>query len=159
MAWCQIDDKPLTESVTMFHHSATFNELGKNYTGQYLKVMNKYTMYYYVASGSRFRIHTFFPALCEYRCAGATQLEIHMELHNSERPFVCSTCGKGFKKKQQLRNHKALHDMDPEEKVQYFGKKDCDICKREFANSKCLKVHMLVSTLYTLYIYIGVYWW
>lgn len=33
----------------------------------------------------------------------------HVAVHNEERPFLCSECGKGYKTMVQLRNHESLH--------------------------------------------------
>lgn len=31
---------------------------------------------------------------------------IHIKIHGVEKPFLCDSCGKGFKTTKQLRNHK-----------------------------------------------------
>lgn len=33
---------------------------------------------------------------------------IHVKIHGNEKPYLCDTCGKGFKTTKQLGNHKVF---------------------------------------------------
>ena len=83
-------------------------------------------------------------ALCPgIKMANFSQLEVHNKTHSDERQFVCSVCQKGFKQMAQLRNHSVIH-LDKTRSVvpSWFAKKQCDLCEKFFADSKCLKKHV-----------------
>ena len=60
----------------------------------------------------------------------------HMNGHQGLRPFTCSTCGKGFKNKEQLRRHEHLHLSN--EKRDKF---QCKICGDVLSSSGSLYNH------------------
>lgn len=47
-----------------------------------------------------------------------------MAIHNEEKPFLCSECGKGFKTMVQLKNHEVTHkkpeDVSSDKKINGF---------------------------------------
>ncbi len=83
------------------------------------------------------------PVCREYRTASASALSTHLQTHADERRFVCGVCGKAFRQLAQLRNHGVTHlDKDKESVPVWYAKKQCEICRRHFADSKCLKKHV-----------------
>lgn len=84
------------------------------------------------------------PHCPKIRTATQGEMEIHSQIHSEDRKFVCSVCSKGFKQLAQLRNHSVTHmEKSSKEAVPtWFAKKQCDICQKFFADSKCLKKHV-----------------
>ncbi|XP_068084384.1 uncharacterized protein [Anabrus simplex] len=63
-------------------------------------------------------------------------VNLHKWIHGTERPFLCDSCGKGFKNRKQLRNHKATH------KPKVANLMECEVCSRSFSNKRMLRLHM-----------------
>lgn len=78
----------------------------------------------------------------EFRTDGISKLMIHKEIHSDERPYTCDVCGKGFRQYSQMKNHQLIHNGDDLSEIKSKGKKQCNICKRLFANQKCLIKHI-----------------
>ncbi|PNF20474.1 hypothetical protein B7P43_G07693 [Cryptotermes secundus] len=77
---------------------------------------------------------------CSYKTNSYSKLiNLHRRIHGDERPFLCDTCGKGFKNRKQLRNHKAIHMAKQKQKAGPTG--ECDVCGRTFTNPRMLRVH------------------
>ncbi len=85
---------------------------------------------------------------CDFKTDTVTRLETHMEIHQDAKPYDCDQCGRSFKQKRQLINHKIIHGDRSVENQRWYSNKQCDICKRVFANAKCLKIHTKVSHLF-----------
>lgn len=78
--------------------------------------------------------------LCSYKTYSFSKLvNMHKRIHSEERPFLCDTCGKGFKTSKQLRNHKVIH-LD-KRRQRSFRSGECDICHRFFSDKRMLRVH------------------
>ncbi|KAL5015595.1 hypothetical protein ScPMuIL_007322 [Solemya velum] len=79
-----------------------------------------------------------------YKTDTLHKLRLHKQIHSDDKPYTCDVCGKGFRQISQMRNHQMIHsehrDTDP---TKWYTSKQCKICKRVFANQKCVKVHML----------------
>lgn len=77
------------------------------------------------------------------KVANQNELDVHYQIHSDDRKFECKICSKGFKQLSQLRNHSVTH-MDKTRKTvpTWFAKKQCEICQKFFADSKCLKKHV-----------------
>ncbi|XP_033754878.1 uncharacterized protein LOC117337856 [Pecten maximus] len=82
--------------------------------------------------------------ICEkFKTDTMSRLMIHKEIHSVDRPYTCDICGKGFKQFCQMKNHQTIHgehqDDDPKK---WYRRKECHICKRQYANQKCLIKHI-----------------
>ncbi|XP_021347065.1 zinc finger protein 652-A-like [Mizuhopecten yessoensis] len=82
--------------------------------------------------------------ICEkFKTDTMSRLVIHKEIHSVDRPYTCDICGKGFRQFSQMKNHQTIHgehqDDDPKK---WYRRKECDICKRQYANQKCLVKHI-----------------
>ncbi|XP_076469995.1 uncharacterized protein LOC143300285 [Babylonia areolata] len=81
--------------------------------------------------------------VCEYKTDTLHKLGIHREIHSEHRPYTCDVCGKGFKQLSQMKNHQIIHaEHQRTGRERWFSNKTCEVCKRTFANSKCLKKHV-----------------
>lgn len=80
---------------------------------------------------------------CDFRTDTIHKLLVHKEIHGDERPYTCDVCWKGFKQFSQMRNHQMIHvEYQSNEADRWYTTKQCDICKRSFANQKCLNKHI-----------------
>ncbi|KAK9880741.1 hypothetical protein WA026_013064 [Henosepilachna vigintioctopunctata] len=81
------------------------------------------------------------PICNKYKSNSPVAVMNHMDIHNIERQFICTECGKGFKQLNQLRNHALIHKKDDIISASSLSLK-CTICERYFANRKSLKKHI-----------------
>lgn len=65
-----------------------------------------------------------------------SRLKTHMQIHTSERNFMCQTCGASFKTMNCLKNHSRLHTN-----IFYH----CDLCTSRFKGKHELRCHMVNS--------------
>uniref|UniRef100_A0A1B6DZT1 C2H2-type domain-containing protein n=2 Tax=Clastoptera arizonana TaxID=38151 RepID=A0A1B6DZT1_9HEMI len=86
---------------------------------------------------------------CTYKTNSFSKLNQHCKIHGEERPYLCDTCGKGFKTTKQLRNHKVIHRSRvrvTEEGVEVNGPLRrhfvCKICNRTFAEKRVVRQHI-----------------
>ncbi|XP_076111464.1 uncharacterized protein LOC143079769 [Mytilus galloprovincialis] len=78
----------------------------------------------------------------DFRTDAFSKLMIHQEIHSEEKPYTCDVCGKGFRQYSQMKNHQLIHSTDDQNNEKSKGKRQCDTCKRIFANQKCLLKHI-----------------
>ena len=71
---------------------------------------------------------------CGKKCVSAYALKLHVDRHNLESKFKCSTCGAAFKDQQNRRNHELIHDD-----IKDFT---CSICAKQFRQKCQLTTHM-----------------
>ena len=73
---------------------------------------------------------------CVYGSQATAQLQIPKNQYPREQhaPYKCTTCGKGFRNRRDLRGHMSWHTGIKEFK--------CDICLKEFRYEHHYKVHM-----------------
>ncbi|XP_037044172.1 zinc finger and SCAN domain-containing protein 12-like [Bradysia coprophila] len=75
---------------------------------------------------------------CTSKFSGPHYLSRHKRLCHSVKPLLyCDVCGRGFKVKAGLENHRSYH-FDP--------KIPCKICQKLFRNKRALLNHMLVHS-------------
>lgn len=75
---------------------------------------------------------------CPFRTYSLSRLEnIHRQIHTNEYLFLCDTCGKSFKTRKQLRNHRGIHTKKVVKK-----RFECCICCRSFTSTKMIRLHM-----------------
>lgn len=83
------------------------------------------------------------PLCPNVRVAHQHELEVHKQIHGERKKYVCSVCYKGFRQLSQFRNHAVTHmDKSKETVPSWFARKQCDLCQKSFADSKCLKKHV-----------------
>lgn len=82
--------------------------------------------------------------ICEkFKTDTLSRLLIHKEIHSDDRPYTCDICGKGFRQFSQMKNHQTIHgEHQDEDSTKWYHSKECGICKRQYANQKCLVKHM-----------------
>lgn len=74
---------------------------------------------------------------CGYKTPSLSNMNnIHIKIHGSEKPYLCDTCGKGFKTTKQLGNHKVIHSRKDS------GMQTCDTCGRTFHTNRMLRNHI-----------------
>ncbi|KAF6210892.1 hypothetical protein GE061_014004 [Apolygus lucorum] len=79
--------------------------------------------------------------LCDFKTNNLSKLmNVHRKIHGSDRPYLCDTCGKGFKTSKQLATHKVLHNKSKKPLQQ--GSEVCEVCSRKFADPRLLRHHM-----------------
>ncbi|XP_050444367.1 zinc finger protein 595-like [Adelges cooleyi] len=110
---------------------------------------------------------------CNFKTNSLYKLNsFHKNIHQEERPFLCTECGKGFKSVKQLRNHKIIHtksdkplrtDLTCLHCSQTFSSKSllhqhissihnkarpfsCDVCGYKTAVASSLRLHMRSHT-------------
>ncbi|RZF38589.1 hypothetical protein LSTR_LSTR010922 [Laodelphax striatellus] len=84
----------------------------------------------------------------QHKAPSRKVLEVHMRIHRDEREFACPDCGKAFKQQSQMRNHRVTHIRKKEIPCpdtgtpRWYMEKQCEICLKMYADSKCLKKHV-----------------
>lgn len=91
--------------------------------------------------------------MCDFRADTLQKLETHEQVHSDQKPFVCNTCGKGFRQAAQLTNHQVIHlkgkaaeGKNSSEK--WYNTKQCGICNRTFSNVKSMRTHIEVCSIF-----------
>lgn len=69
-------------------------------------------------------------------------MDEHIAEHAStDRPYLCQTCGKGYKTVSNLRVHCRTH-LPMDAKSQF----DCDVCYKKFSTKPNLMAHKRIHT-------------
>ena len=80
-------------------------------------------------------IRNFPCSVCKMSFHTKKNLKQHMQCHSTEKPFVCPTCGKSFKKhgfKAHLFSHTGVKPFS------------CELCGQQFTRKRNLRIHMLI---------------
>ena len=72
--------------------------------------------------------------VCSKVFAGKHNLELHMRLHNNEKPYECDVCKKSFTQNRSLKEHKLTHRSERQFK--------CPYCDKKFVQKNHLKYHL-----------------
>uniref|UniRef100_A0A336MA35 CSON012622 protein n=1 Tax=Culicoides sonorensis TaxID=179676 RepID=A0A336MA35_CULSO len=90
--------------------------------GVYLKDMKKHMQYH------REKELNITCEICGHQTTTFKYLQLHMKIHNDERPHVCPTCNQAFKRRIALKDHvSGVHNGIP--------RHACNFCDRAFNNS------------------------
>lgn len=76
--------------------------------------------------------------VCGRRFKEKYTMQVHMRVHNEERPFTCPTCGKRFSQRGNLTVHQRTHTQDRPHK--------CQVCDKTFREKAALKKHSQVHS-------------
>ncbi len=76
--------------------------------------------------------------ICKQDLGSREKLEEHVRLYHGdqERPFICHTCGKGFKQNNSLRDHMQLHSNTLI---------TCEVCGQNFKGEHFFKRHYTIK--------------
>jgi len=103
--------------------------------------------------------------ICDKKYYNSDGLKIHIRGHTGERPFLCTTCGKSFKRKSDLKEHfdfyhtkgglyicpicgiqiTSLSGIRLHKSSHSNSNKKCEVCSKDFLNEWNLKQHMKLS--------------
>ena len=76
---------------------------------------------------------------CEYKTTRKQCLTAHIYSHHSkEKPFKCTTCGKGFSTIPHLGRHKEIHEP--------VKKYECSVCGKKFSGQRHLHTHSKIHS-------------
>ena len=67
--------------------------------------------------------------LCPYKTLKKVHYSRHMvDVHTEKRPYLCDTCGRGFKRNDALRQHRLIHLDKSARQYPYY----CSVCGKGF---------------------------
>ena len=72
--------------------------------------------------------------VCGKLLSSRHHLELHMRIHNNEKPFQCKVCKKRFTQSRNLKEHYLTHEAERRFKCQH--------CDKKFVQKNHLKYHM-----------------
>ena len=79
--------------------------------------------------------HTLSCHICFKTFQKKQNLNIHVKLHTTARPFDCVICRKRFKTKPKLKNHMVTHSNERPHQ--------CKMCQKSFKSKECLSSHYM----------------
>ncbi|XP_068625837.1 zinc finger protein 493-like [Battus philenor] len=71
---------------------------------------------------------------CLMKMDGGEALRVHEASHEGPKPYLCTLCGKSYKKRETMMYHRKHHTAEKE-----FT---CDICSKSFPSSRKLEKHI-----------------
>jgi len=98
---------------------------------------------HYISAHSESHPKPYVCSLCGKGFKRNTELSSHMNTHTGERPFECDLCGVGFTFKGGLRKHKLKHMIDEGTYDEdVIAIKECKECGKAFYSNAHLRRHM-----------------
>lgn len=114
-------------------NNSTESDLGNNSNISSPEKNNDDRNEYYLNNESNGEVLRYPCSLCNKTFRSTDGLNLHMGLHNGERPFGCNICGKAFLRKRELDRHSATHTG-----IKQF---ECTRCDKRFSRKDKLLRH------------------
>ncbi|OXA45292.1 zinc finger protein 888 [Folsomia candida] len=142
---CKICRRVFHDSVALRGHNDTVNKTGERprfsctFPDCEKTYLNKRHISQHVKADHAQNPVRFVCTLCGKECKFKSNLDSHIATHTTEKPYNCSTCGKGFVLMGKMTRHEMTHlDKSTREVTK------CNICPETFLSRDGLQHHIRV---------------